>query len=449
MAVTVANLPFQFCLQDSASGTPGFVFKSTHDAYFFNGTNSTVTKITDADYPTVTVPGVAFLDGYFFVMDSDGVIYNSDLEAPLTWNSLNFISCEEEPDGGVAIAKYMNYIVGFGQWTTQFFYDAANPTGSPLAPVQSAGLQIGCANGYSVTQFAGKLVWMGNSHEKGRTIQACDGSMSPVEISTPDISRILNADDLSGVYSWGAGFAGHSLYVLSLVDSNVTLVYDFSSKAWSTFTRRVAGSAKTISSLTQSNGVAIATSTSHGFSDGDEITISGASQSGYNLTTNITYIDANNFSYQVSSSTVSPATGTITATGSTESYFDLVYYASVGGNDIVQGKSDGIIYEMLGTTYRDNGVSIDSIARTDIWDGNSADRKVLRSVEVIGDKVASVCLIRWSDDDYNTNSKYKSVDLSTNRSRLRRLGNCSRRSFEIRHTDNTPFRIEALEITGD
>ena len=168
MTVTASNLPFQFCLQDSASGSTGFMFKSTRDAYLFNGVANTITKITDADYPAVTVPGVAYLDGYFFVMDANGTIYNSGLEAPLAWNSLDFINCEAEPDGGMAIAKYLNYVVGFGNWTTQFFYDAANATGSPLAVIQSATIQIGCANGYSVAQFDGKLVWMGTSHEKGR-----------------------------------------------------------------------------------------------------------------------------------------------------------------------------------------------------------------------------------------------------------------------------------------
>lgn len=449
MAVTVANLPFQFCLQDSASGAQGFMFKSTKDAYIFDGIANTVTKITDADYPATTVPGVAYLDGYFFVMDAAGTIYNSGLETPLVWNSLDFISCEAEPDGGVAIAKYQNYVVGLGQWTTQFFYDAANETGSPLAPVESSTVQTGCANGYSVAQFDGKLVWMGNSREKGRGVYACNGSLTPTEISTPDISRILNADDLATVYSWGAGFSGHSLYVLSLVTSGMTLVYDFSTQAWSHFTRRKAGSAKSVSSLTQASGVATATITAHGFSDADEVTFAGATPSGYNVTTNVSYIDANTVSFECDRGLSTPATGTITATGSTEGYFDLAYYANAGGKDVVQGATDGIIYEMLGSTFRDNGVSIDAVARTAIYDAGSAKRKFMASAEVIGDKIDANAFLRWSDDDYTTNSKYRKIDLGAKRSRTSRLGSTSRRSFELRHTANTAFRVEALEIEGE
>lgn len=449
MSVTLANQPFQFCLQDSAAGAQGFMFKSTVDGYIFDGIGNTITKITDVDYPAATVPGVAYLDGYFFVMNNAGTIFNSGLETPLVWNSLDFIACEAEPDGGVAIAKYQNYIVGFGNWTTEFFYDAANATGSPLAGIQSSTAQVGCANGYSVAQFDGKLVWMGNSREKGRGVYALSGSMVPQELSTPDISRILNNDDLVTVYSWGAGFAGHSLYVLSLVTSNITLVYDFSTQAWSHFTRRKAGTAKSVSSLSQASGIATAASTAHGFSDGDEITIAGATPSGYNLVTNISYVDVNTFTYLVPDTLAATATGTITATGSTEAYFDLAYYANAGGKDIVQGANDGILYELLGSAYQDNGVSIDASARTTIYDAGSAKRKFIASAEVIGDKVTAPVLLRWSDDDYVTNSAYRKIDLGAKRSRLSRLGSTSRRSFEIRHTANTPFRVEALEIEGE
>lgn len=449
MPVTTAGLPFQFCLQDSASGATGFMFKSTKDCYLFNGIANTVTKISDADYPATTVPGLAYLDGYFFVMDANGTIYNSGLETPLVWNSLDFIRCEAEPDSGVAIAKWQNYVVGFGKWTTEFFYDAANPTGSPLAKAQNAAVQVGCANGYSVTQFDNKLVWLGNSREKGRGVYALAGGFTPERISTPDVERVLNADDLATVYAWGAGLAGHTLYVLSLVTSGVSLVYDFSTQTWSHFTRRKASAPKSVSVLTQSGGVAVATCTGHGFADGDEITHAGATPAGYNVTVNVSVIDANTYAFPVQDTLVTPATGAITATGSTEGYFDLTYYVSAGGKDIVQGAADGIVYELLGTAYRDNGVSIDAMARTTIYDAGANRRKFVASAEVIGDKIAAKALLRYSDNDYLTHSKYRPIDLNAPRSRIHRLGSMSRRSYDIRHTANTPFRVQALEIEGE
>lgn len=71
---------------------------------------------------------------------------------------------------------------------------------------------------------------------------------------------------------------------------------------------------KSVSSLTSSSTTATCTtSTAHGFSSGDSITIIGAAQSGYNGTFTITSTGANTFTYTVAAGLVSPATGTITA----------------------------------------------------------------------------------------------------------------------------------------
>ncbi len=71
---------------------------------------------------------------------------------------------------------------------------------------------------------------------------------------------------------------------------------------------------KNVSSITRSSTTAtVTTSTSHGFSTGDSITIIGADQSGYNGTFTITSTGANTFTYTVANSLTTPATGTITA----------------------------------------------------------------------------------------------------------------------------------------
>lgn len=79
-------------------------------------------------------------------------------------------------------------------------------------------------------------------------------------------------------------------------------------------------SAQTIglSSLTRSGSVATATTTSnHNLATGVSVTISGASQSEYNITATITVISNTEFTYAVSGSPASPATGTINASFTT------------------------------------------------------------------------------------------------------------------------------------
>jgi len=65
--------------------------------------------------------------------------------------------------------------------------------------------------------------------------------------------------------------------------------------------------------ITSSSTTATVTHTSHGFTTGDQITISGATQTEYNGTFTITVTGANTYTYTLPNSTSSPATGTITA----------------------------------------------------------------------------------------------------------------------------------------
>jgi len=73
-----------------------------------------------------------------------------------------------------------------------------------------------------------------------------------------------------------------------------------------------------LASLTRSGATATATTTSaHNLATGATITISGASQSDYNITTTIVVISETSFTFQVANSPVTPATGTILATFTT------------------------------------------------------------------------------------------------------------------------------------
>ena len=65
--------------------------------------------------------------------------------------------------------------------------------------------------------------------------------------------------------------------------------------------------------ITSSSTTATVTHTSHGFTTGDQVTISGATQTEYNGTFSIIVTGVNTYTYTLPNSTSSPATGTITA----------------------------------------------------------------------------------------------------------------------------------------
>lgn len=68
-----------------------------------------------------------------------------------------------------------------------------------------------------------------------------------------------------------------------------------------------------VTSISQTAGLATVTQTGHGYDDFDLIKISGANQAGYNKSARIKVVDANTYTYAVAAGTLSPATGTIVA----------------------------------------------------------------------------------------------------------------------------------------
>ena len=428
-------------------------------AYKLTTATSVLTQVTDAQYPAVTVRGCVYLGGSFFVMEPDGTIWNSAEDDCTAWNGNDFIQAEFEPDGGVAIAKYGSFLVAFGIYTTEMFYlsaTAAVGSGSPLSPIDSGVFLVGCAHGNSVAQVEGTVIWMaqkkgaGTTFQKGRSIVMLEGT-SYKTISTPDICRILDADDLATIYSTVLSLHGHTFYILTLGTSAITLVYDLDQKLWYRWTRGTIGSAVSVSTLTQSSGTATATTGSaHGYSDGDEITIAGATPSGYNLTINVNVTSSTVFTYPVSSALTTPATGTITATGYSQGVFNMVASCNYSNKQVFQEASGGNIYETSEDATDDNSAYIDWHIRTSQWDAGNNLTKFMSSLEVVGDKTSTTALVRYSDNDLSSWSYYKRVTLSDERPIRRRMGDFFRRTFEFRQTtDIAATRLERFEVHGE
>ena len=432
--------------------TGPLMLKGTGTAYTFDGTNAV--GISDVDYPTPTVRGIAYLDGTFYVMEPDGTISNSlgAGDDPTDWPTDGFLSAQFEPDNGVCLAKVVNYVVALGQWTTELFWDAGNPTGSPLSPVNNGVLLIGCAHGNSVSQTESTIIWLAqrkgqfSTSHKGRFVAMLVGT-SYEELSTPDINRVLEADDLATIYSVVVEMAGHSWYLLTLGTSNLTLVYDMKMKQWYVWTRLSPGSGVALTNIIQTNGQAAATaSAAHGMSDGDPVVVSGMSVAAMNGTFNATVTGTAAFSYPITAT--GTTTGTAgTATPYTESAFALV--ASLGyNNEQIVMDTAGNSYTLSISTALDNGnLPINWRIRTTNLDQGNNERKFIHTVKVIGDIAGTATgLVRYTDDDYRTYGYFRRFDLSQTMSDQMRWGNFRRRAWEWRYTGNERYRIKQLEV---
>ncbi len=222
-------------------GAPGEVFVATGvgggNGSATAASNGTGTATTISNFPTVAVKGWAYLDGTTYVMDPQARIRGcAALNEPENWSdALNTITAQIEADGGVFLSQQLVYVVALGQWSTEVFYDALNPVASPLGPVQGAKINFGCVNGDSVQEIDGMLFWIASNRSAAAQVVMVD-QLKAQMVSTKPVERILGAADLSVVRSFSIKYAGHRFYGITLVNSNITLVFDATDRYWAQWT---------------------------------------------------------------------------------------------------------------------------------------------------------------------------------------------------------------------
>jgi len=607
----------------AGTATPGIKIATNADAVYVYGAqleygNSattyaantanrySVSQVTDADYPGNTCRGTAYLDGRVFVMAPNGDIYQSADGDFTSWNALEFIGADIEPDKGMYLAKWNSYIMALKAYSCQFYYDAANATGSILSPAENMAFRVGCASADSVKEVAGSVAWLGQTKDgQGRSIYLMT-PQGPQAISTPSVDRVLTHDNLSSVKSWVAKTGAHVLYGITLGSSGVTMVYDFSTKMWSYFSY-LAGSAdyKAVTAVSADGEVTCA---DHGYTEQEIVQLAGAGDfsgfrivqsvigtdtfkigttgaefSGYALVQNYSedefpavcstsaggiqwmatsgilylfdqYANAdhygstatnmdvsdlqpnalqyvNEFDHTPTWRNASPGGGCSVSANATANPLGVVnadeLTNTTGGYRLqdVSGLSGDYVFSVylkqsgamtqMNLFYSPDGVAI---ANTNLgslssswvqysapitftgngyvglyissvgqkvfawgarlepgssaspgyitatfnascmlakvrpikFDGGGAKWKFIFEAEIIGDKADTDLYMRWSDDDFASYSQWRQINLRDKRARTRRLGRTSRRVFELKHLDNKPLRLEALELTiGD
>jgi len=369
-AVGVAGGVYRFssCL----GATPKMQFGDGVDAYNYD-TGGGIALITDGEFPATFVKGWAFLDGTTYVMTADADIQGSEINDPVNWDSLNVIVAQIEPDQGVALSKQLVYVVALKQWSVEVFYDAGNPSGSPLGQVQGAKANIGCVSADSVQDIDGVLFWIASSRSSEFQIAAME-SLKVDIVSTEPIERLLQGLDYSIVYSFQISLDGHRFYVVTIKNSNLTLAYDLDERSWHQWT------------------------------------------------------DANGNYFPIVSST-----------------FDASNRA------ILQHETNGRLYYCKQDYTTDDGVIILSDIVTPLFDGGIQSRdKMLSKLTVVGDKTSgSVLEVRKTDDDYQTWSNPRYVDMNENIPSLEDCGSFKRRAYWFRHAKPTKMRIRAVELQMD
>ena len=138
-------------------------------------------------------------------------------------------------------------------------------------------------------------------------------------------------------------------------------------------------------------------------------------------------------------------------TDSNGNYLPYVSASYTGDNQaIFQHATNGKMYQLEIVNTTDEGAAITMDLYTPNYDGGARLRKFVKSMDIIADQTnGSVLQVRVSDDDYQTWSNFRDVDLSKIRPRLTDCGTFRRRAYHFRHSSNTPLRIQAVELWID
>lgn len=196
------------------------------------GTATTITKealskIIDADFPSDAAT-MAFLDGYFFVANHHGNIYQSAINDPSSWAAADVIAADYAGDDIRTIFRHQDYIVCAGtRGTIQYFYNAGNASGSVLSPANSLNLNglvvmippVPFQDGsYCICAKSGDIL------ESSEALYRLEGANSYVPVSDDYWSALITDMDLDLL---GSASTGNKHVVLIYNGSSDTVIaYD-------------------------------------------------------------------------------------------------------------------------------------------------------------------------------------------------------------------------------
>lgn len=397
--VYIAELDEEMIITDPANG----------EAWYLD-TGDNLAQITDVDFPTEQTPaiglahGVVSMDGYIFVLGTNGSIYNCDFEDMTAWTGTNFLTAERDPDGGAYLGKHHDHLVALGPRTIEFFYNNANPTGSPLNRREDVFYELGCSDGGSVWEEGDRLFFIGVEPSGAIGVYALQG-FEHKKLSTDTIDAFLYNAVVQDVYTVrGSGFTaqGHTFYIITLftepsdLSPEISLVYDITSGLWGTWETTVGG-------LTKFPVIGFTFRTSIASRNGEGIMANG---------------------------------DLFTVRGS---------FTSQDSRLADQYVADGYVAGGFVQEVAESGTNMTTKIRTGQQDFGTKRRKFAGPLQLIGDRSDEVqaVTLRWADENSLSFNTGRTMDMSIDHIETG-MGAFTRRNYELEFTTSELLRLEAI-----
>jgi len=343
-------------------------------------------NVTDANYLSAQVGfGMAYLDGVYYAMRLDGQVIGSAINDPTTWPALDFAQADVTYGEGVAVSRHLNYVLAFYQKGLQVYWDA---------------------NAAPNTQGIALLPVLSASFRVG-----CFHPATITELGDSCFFVSINEQFGRQVQM----LVGLQLQVISTpyiekILENLTL--------------------QQIGDNTWSFGITIV---------GHQFYVLTLSQ------LNLTLI------YDVQLSLWNTWSSVV---GGVEQYFTGRFYLasedpSSPKGDLLQDVSTGLQMQMLPTVYVDATGPINVTCITPPYDWSTSNYKRFNQISQLADSIDTTIAVSFSDDDYQTFSTPRDIDLNGPRNQLRRCGSSRRRIWKMFHQDNTPLRLYDVRMDMD
>lgn len=119
-----------------------------------------------------------------------------------------------------------------------------------------------------------------------------------------------------------------------------------------------------------------------------------------------------------------------------------------GQESIFSITTDNTIYRFSPGIYQDAGVDFSVIFRTNRMNFGTNKNKFMSSMDIWADRSPSVGSlgVQVTDDDYNTYSTVRTINLDHERPNAQQWGRFRTRAFQFTYTSNNPLRIRNIEI---
>lgn len=390
--------------------------------YIDDGTPTVLNIVRDANFPDdnnsrTLADGCTVLDGTLYVLanvdaTTNAEIWGSDLNDLTSWSGTNFVTASKNSDKGVYIGLHHSNVFVLGNESIEFFYNAGNPTGSPLTARQDLMYNTGCADGKSVFIDNDVVYFVGKSTTSGLGVYKLDNfQLTKISPSSLDsyLNTVVSIENMS-VLGSGVFIGGKLFYVItvytkasSVITAYETIVCNASSNTWTFW--------------------------EHASVNIQQFPL-------------VQWVRATD----VSGSTIVTGKGMLANGDYVESYDDFYPQDRIRGTSVFES---GVFESGIFSDIAATGDQITMKIRIGHIDFDTRNKKFMHSLRPVCDETdtSQTLSIKYTDSGHDSDFvPTRTIDLSNDNDKLTRLGQFRNRTFQLEYSGDEAIRLQGLEV---